>query len=61
MQILLALCDAEFLKVVFPQLVVVLIDRVVDDGPVVRVVARTWAGPVGTRTLGLRRRLGLRK
>ncbi len=46
MQVLLALCDAEFLKVVFPQFAAVLIDRVVDEGPVVRVVARTRAGPL---------------
>ncbi|WP_239339880.1 transposase family protein [Frankia sp. CiP3] len=34
MRVSLALCDAEFLKVVFPQLAAVLIERVVDEGPV---------------------------
>nr|WP_239373623.1 ISL3 family transposase [Frankia sp. Cj5] len=43
------------MKVVFPQLAAVLIDRVVDEGQIVRVVARTRADPVacprcGTRT-----------
>ncbi len=46
------LCDAEFLKVVFPQLAVVLIDRVVDEGPVVRIAARTRAGPVACPRCG---------
>ncbi len=58
------LCDTEFLKVVFPQLAVVFIDRVVEKGSVVRVVARTRAGPapcpqcgtVTTRVHGYHRR-----
>ncbi len=45
-------CDVEFLKVVFPQLAAVLIERVVDEGPVVRVVARTRAGPVACPRCG---------
>ncbi|WP_322755373.1 hypothetical protein [Frankia sp. Cas3] len=48
MRVSLVLCDAEFLKVVFPQLAVVLIDRVVDEGPVVRIAARTRAWPAGS-------------
>ncbi|WP_239332380.1 transposase family protein [Frankia sp. CiP3] len=52
MRVSLALCDAEFLKVVFPQLTAVLIERVVDEGPVVRVVAQTRAGPVACPRCG---------
>nr|WP_131787031.1 ISL3 family transposase [Protofrankia symbiont of Coriaria ruscifolia] len=52
------------MKVVFPHLDAVIIDRVVDEGPVVRVVARTRAGPlpcpqcgtVTTRVHGYHRR-----
>ena len=49
------LCDAELLTTVFPQLAAVLVQRVVDEGRRVRVVARTRADPVpcprcGTRT-----------
>ncbi|KLL10599.1 ISL3 family transposase [Frankia coriariae] len=46
------MCDAELLKTVFPQLAAVLVQRVVDEGQRVRVVARTRADPVACPRCG---------